>query len=84
MVDLAKLHEFGGPPVIIPMTPKMRRFLFALLRQAGKGAHRWQRARRHRRAGPGAALPPARVRQVPRGRQQAVPRARRQGAGPRA
>jgi len=36
MVDLAKLLEFGGPPVIIPMTPKMRRFLFALLRQAGK------------------------------------------------
>lgn len=36
MVDLAKLHEFGGPPVIIPMTPKMRRFLFALLQQAGK------------------------------------------------
>ena len=36
MMDLAKLHEFGGPPVIIPMTPKMRRFLFALLRQAGK------------------------------------------------
>ncbi|WP_223643792.1 phage virion morphogenesis protein [Corallococcus sp. EGB] len=36
MVDLAKLHEFGGPPVIIPMTPKMRRFLFAMLRQAGK------------------------------------------------
>lgn len=36
LVDLAQLHEFGGPPVIIPMTPKMRRFLFALLRQAGK------------------------------------------------
>jgi phage gpG-like protein len=36
MTDLAKLNEFGGPPVIIPMTPKMRRFLFALLRQAGK------------------------------------------------
>jgi phage gpG-like protein len=36
MVDLAKLHEFGGAPVIIRMTPKMRRFLFALLRQAGK------------------------------------------------
>lgn len=36
MMDLAKLHEFGGPPVVIPMTPKMRRFLFALLRQAGK------------------------------------------------
>jgi hypothetical protein len=36
MVDVAKLNEFGGPPVIIPITPKMRRFLFALLRQAGK------------------------------------------------
>jgi phage gpG-like protein len=36
VVDLAKLHEFGGPPVIIPITPKMRRFLFALLRKAGK------------------------------------------------
>jgi len=36
MVDLAKLHEFGGPPVIIPITPKMRRFPFALLRKAGK------------------------------------------------
>ena len=36
MVDVAKLNEFGGPPVIIPITPKMRRFLFALLLQAGK------------------------------------------------
>ena len=36
MVDVAKLNEFGGPPTIIPITPKMRRFLFALLRQAGK------------------------------------------------
>jgi phage gpG-like protein len=36
MVDIAKVNEFGGPPVIIPITPKMRRFLFALLRQAGK------------------------------------------------
>jgi len=36
LVDLAKLHEFGGSPVVIPMTPKMRRFLFALLRKAGK------------------------------------------------
>lgn len=36
MVDIAKLNELGGPPVIIPITPKMRRFLFALLRQAGK------------------------------------------------
>jgi hypothetical protein len=36
MVDIAMQNEFGGPPVIIPMTPKMRRFLFALLRKAGK------------------------------------------------
>lgn len=35
-MDLANLHEFGGQPVIIPMTPKVRRFLFVLLRQAGK------------------------------------------------
>ena len=36
LVDLVKLHEFGGPPVVIPMTPKMRRFLFVLLKKAGK------------------------------------------------
>ena len=36
LVDIAEVQEFGGPPVIIPMTPKMRRFLFALLRQAGQ------------------------------------------------
>lgn len=36
LVNLAELHEYGGPPVVIPITPKMRRFLFALLRQAGK------------------------------------------------
>lgn len=36
LVDLAQLHEFGGPPVVIPITPKMRGYLFALLRQAGK------------------------------------------------
>ncbi len=35
-VNLAELHEFGGPPVVIPITPKMRRFLFALLRKAGQ------------------------------------------------
>ena len=34
--NLAELHEFGGPPVVIPITPKMRRFLFALLRRAGR------------------------------------------------
>jgi len=35
LVHLAHLHEYGGPPVVVPITPKMRRFLFALLRQAG-------------------------------------------------
>lgn len=35
-VSIAKLHEFGGPPVIQPITPKMRRFLFALYKKAGK------------------------------------------------
>ncbi len=32
----AEIQEFGGPPVIIPMTPKMRRFLFAMLRKSGQ------------------------------------------------
>lgn len=36
LANLAALHEFGGPPVVIPMTPRMRRFLFALLRRAGQ------------------------------------------------
>ncbi len=36
LVDLAELNELGGPPVVIPITPKMRRFLFALLREAGQ------------------------------------------------
>jgi len=36
LANLAEVHEFGGPPVVIPITPKMRRFLFALLRKAGQ------------------------------------------------
>ena len=36
LVDLAQVQEFGGPPVVIPITPKMRKFLFAMLRRAGK------------------------------------------------
>jgi len=36
LVDIAKLNEFGSDPIVIPMTPRMRRFLFALLREAGK------------------------------------------------
>ncbi len=36
LVDVAKVQEFGGPPIVIPITPKMRKFLFALLRRSGK------------------------------------------------
>jgi phage gpG-like protein len=36
LVNVAEVHEFGGPPVVIPITPKMRRFLFALFRKAGR------------------------------------------------
>jgi hypothetical protein len=36
LVDVAQVQEFGGPPVVIPITPKMRKFLFAMLRRAGK------------------------------------------------
>lgn len=35
LVSLAELHELGGPPVVIPLTPKMRRYLAVLVRQAG-------------------------------------------------
>jgi hypothetical protein len=38
LVSLAELHELGGPPVVIPITPKMRRYLAVLLRQANQGA----------------------------------------------
>jgi hypothetical protein len=30
------VHEYGTDPILIPITPAMRRFLFALLRQAGR------------------------------------------------
>ena len=36
VVDVARAQEFGAGPIIIPMTPAMRRFLFALLRKAGR------------------------------------------------
>lgn len=36
LVDVAQIHEFGAGPFVIPMTPAMRRFLFVLLRRAGK------------------------------------------------
>jgi hypothetical protein len=35
LADIAQIQEFGGPPVIIPITPKMRRYLTVLLRRAG-------------------------------------------------
>ena len=36
LVDVAQVQEFGAGPTVIPMTAAMRRFLFALLRKAGK------------------------------------------------
>ena len=36
LVDVARTQEFGSDPVVIPMTPAMRRFLFLLLRRAGQ------------------------------------------------
>jgi hypothetical protein len=36
LVDVARIQEFGAGPIVIPMTPAMRRFLFALLRRAGE------------------------------------------------
>lgn len=60
MVDHAKQSELGGPPVIIPITPKMRRFLSALPRQAGNeptggsAASSSRRSPRGRSSGPGS------------------------------
>ncbi len=35
LVDVAKILEFGAGPIVIPMTPAMRRFLFAAIDKAG-------------------------------------------------
>lgn len=35
VIDVAELNEFGSDPIVIPMTPRMRRYLFALMRDAG-------------------------------------------------
>jgi len=35
LVDTARVHEFGTQPTVIPMTPAMRRFLFAVMRERG-------------------------------------------------
>ena len=36
VIGVAEVQEFGAGPIVIPMTPAMRRFLFALLRKAGE------------------------------------------------
>ncbi|RJS14141.1 hypothetical protein DRW03_35455 [Corallococcus sp. H22C18031201] len=36
LVDVAQRQEYGGPPVVILMTPRMRRYVFALMRKAGQ------------------------------------------------
>lgn len=33
---IAEVHEYGSDPIIIPMTPKMRRFLAVLFKRAGR------------------------------------------------
>lgn len=35
LANIAEMNEFGAGPFIVPMTPRMRRFLFAMLRKAG-------------------------------------------------
>jgi hypothetical protein len=36
LVDVAQVQEFGKGPIVVPMTPAMRRFLFAMLRRTGE------------------------------------------------
>jgi hypothetical protein len=40
LVDVAQTQEYGSDPIVIPITPAMRRFLAALFREAGKEKHR--------------------------------------------
>ena len=35
VANVAEIHEFGAGPFVVPITPKMRRFLFAMLKKAG-------------------------------------------------
>ncbi|MCP4678738.1 MAG: hypothetical protein GY854_25155 [Deltaproteobacteria bacterium] len=35
VIDIAELNEYGSKPIVIPITAKMRRFLFALFAEAG-------------------------------------------------
>lgn len=36
LADVAQAHEYGSDPIAIPITPRMRRFLFVLFRAAGR------------------------------------------------
>jgi hypothetical protein len=36
LVDVARVHEYGSDPIVIPITPAMRRYLAALFRAAGR------------------------------------------------
>lgn len=57
LADIAQQNEFGGPPIVIPVTPKMRRFLFALRQEAGEAAPSG--------GGSGSGVPGVIVTQVP-------------------
>jgi len=35
LVNVAEVQEFGGPPVVIPITPKVSRYLAVLFKEAG-------------------------------------------------
>jgi hypothetical protein len=38
VIDIAELNEFGSKPIVIPITPKMRRYLAVLFKEAGETA----------------------------------------------
>lgn len=57
LADIAQQNEFGGPPIVIPITPKMRRFLFALRQEAGNPSEA--------SSGTGSGVPGVIVTQVP-------------------
>lgn len=39
LVNVAAVHEFGAGPFVVPITPRMRRFLALVLRRAGVAPH---------------------------------------------
>ncbi len=40
LADVARAQEFGAGPIVVPITPKMRRFLFVLFKQLGASLRR--------------------------------------------